>query len=50
MSNKEEGQPQDSLFADQLKDQFAFFYAVTIVAIEAYKKARDHYQKQSKNQ
>lgn len=31
---------QDELFFDQLKDQFAFFYALTMVAIDAYKQAR----------
>lgn len=36
---------QDELFFDQLKDQFAFFYAVTVSAMEAMKKARANYQK-----
>lgn len=31
---------QDELFFDQLKDQFAFFYALTMVAMDAYKQAR----------
>ena len=32
--------PTDELFFDQLKDQFAFFYALTMVAMDAYKQAR----------
>ena len=31
---------KDELFFDQLKDQFAFFYALTMVAMDAYKQAR----------
>ena len=31
---------KDELFFDQLKDQFAFFYALTMVAMYAYKQAR----------
>ena len=31
---------KDELFFDQLKDQFAFFYALTMMAMDAYKQAR----------
>ena len=31
---------KDELFFDQLKDQFAIFYALTMVAMDAYKQAR----------
>lgn len=31
---------KDELFFDQLKDQFATFYALTMVAMDAYKQAR----------
>lgn len=42
-SNRDKAQQdtsQDELFFDQLKDQFAFFYALTMVAIDGYKQAR----------
>ena len=34
------GASKDELFFDQLKDQFAIFYALTMVAMDAYKQAR----------
>ena len=34
----------DEIFFDQLKDQFAFFYALTMAGIEAYHYARQHYR------
>ncbi len=33
----------DEFFFELLKDQFVFFYALTNVAIEAYKSARKNY-------
>ena len=36
---------QEELFFEQLKDQFVFFYAVTVAAMQALKQARSHYQK-----
>lgn len=38
--HKQKTTVSDELFFDQLKDQFAFFYALTVAAMEAYKKAR----------
>lgn len=49
MSQKNHPEAQDELFFDQLKDQFAFFYAATITAMEAYKKLRADYQKKAQN-
>lgn len=49
MSQKKRPEAQDELFFDQLKDQFAFFYAATVTAMEAYKKLRADYQKKAKN-
>ena len=37
----------DEIFFDQLKDQFAFFYALTMAGIEAYHYARQHYRPKS---
>ena len=34
----------EELFFDQLKDQFAFFYAVTMAGIEVYHYARRQYR------
>ena len=39
MSDKQHDN-EDELFFDQLKDQFVFFYAVTITAMEAVKELR----------
>ena len=33
----------DEIFFDQLKDQFALFYALTMAGIEVYHYARQHY-------
>ena len=45
MSDKHRHEAQDELFFDQLKDQFALFYALTVSAMEAYKQLRKDYQK-----
>ena len=45
MSKAPDKDEADELFFDQLKDQFVFFYAATLTAMEAYKKVRAHYQK-----
>ena len=37
-------QDVDEIFFDQLKDQFAFFYALTMAGIEVYHYAREHYR------
>ena len=34
----------DEIFFDQLKDQFSFFYALTMAGIEIYHYARQHYR------
>ena len=47
MQDKHTSHEQDELFFDQLKDQFVFFYAVTVTAMEAIKKARANYQKKN---
>ena len=41
---------KDELFFDQLKDQFAFFYALTMVAMDAYKQARKARQQEMKEE
>ena len=43
MSERDDKQQTDELFSDQLKDQFAFFYAVTLSAMELYRQARKQY-------
>ena len=45
MSESHQTDNQDELFFDQLKDQFALFYALTVSAMEAYKQLRKDYQK-----
>ena len=35
----------DELFSNHLKDQFVFFYALTNVAIQAYKYASKNYNR-----
>ena len=47
MQDKQPSHEQDELFFDQLKDQFVFFYAVTVSAMEALKQARANYQKKN---
>lgn len=47
MQDKHRSHEQDELFFDQLKDQFVFFYAVTVSAMEALKQARANYQKKN---
>ena len=47
MTEHNDKQEQDELFLGQLKDQFVFFYAATITAIDAYKQAREQYQNRS---
>ena len=44
MSEKNRQESQDELFFDQLKDQFAFFYAVTVTAMAAFKKLREDHK------
>lgn len=39
--NKED---MDEIFFDQLKDQFAFFYALTVAAMDMYHYAREDYR------
>lgn len=39
----DDDQEIDEIFFDQLKDQFAFFYALTMAGIEVYHYARRHY-------
>ena len=39
----DDDQEIDEIFFDQLKDQFAFFYALTMAGIEVYHYARQHY-------
>ena len=48
MSEKDRQVAQEELFFDQLKDQFAFFYAATVTAMAAYKSLRADYQKKAK--
>ena len=43
MKQKRSETKDDEFFFDLLKDQFVFFYALTNVAIEAYKSARESY-------
>ena len=43
MKQKSSETEDDEFFFDLLKDQFVFFYALTNVAIEAYKSARKNY-------
>ena len=43
MKQKRNNKENDEFFFDLLKDQFVFFYALTNVAIEAYKSARKSY-------
>ena len=43
MKHKSSETEDDKFFFDLLKDQFVFFYALTNVAIEAYKSARENY-------
>ena len=50
MSEKNRHEAPDELFFDQLKDQFAFFYAATVTAMEAYKNLRADYQKKGRDQ
>ena len=46
MKKKSNVTKNSEFFLDLLKDQFVFFYALTNVAIEVYKKARkDYYSK-----
>ena len=45
--NNGDDQEIDEIFFDQLKDQFAFFYALTMAGIEAYHYARQHYRPKS---
>ena len=46
MKQKRNVTKNSEFFLDLLKDQFVFFYALTNVAIEVYKKARkDYYAK-----
>lgn len=47
MTGQKDNQEQDDLFIEHLKDQFVLFYALTVTAIETYKYAREHYQKQA---
>lgn len=44
MSDKHRHEAQDELFFDQLKDQFALFYALTVSAMEAYKQLRKNHK------
>ena len=44
MTHKQDNEPSDELFFEQLKDQFVFFYALSITLMESYKKARAQYQ------
>lgn len=40
---------EDELFFDQMKDQFVFFYAATLTAMEIFKQLRaSHQQKAEK--
>ena len=43
----DDDQEIDEIFFDQLKDQFAFFYALTMAGIEVYHYARQHYHPKS---
>ena len=43
----DDDQEIDEIFFDQLKDQFAFFYALTMAGIEVYHYARQHYHSTS---
>ena len=43
MKRKRSDTKDDEFFFGLLKDQFVFFYALTNVAIEAYKSARENY-------
>ena len=47
MRDNHKSHEQDELLFDQLKDQFVFFYAVTVSAMEALKQARANYQKKN---
>ena len=42
-NRNDDDQEIDEIFFDQLKDQFAFFYALTMAGIEVYHYARQHY-------
>ena len=44
MDAHDDDQEVDEIFFDQLKDQFAFFYALTMAGIEAYHYTREHYR------
>jgi len=46
-NRNDDDQEIDEIFFDQLKDQFAFFYALTMAGIEAYHYARQHYRPKS---
>ena len=47
VKNDGDDQEIDEIFFDQLKDQFAFFYALTMAGIEVYHFARQHYHPKS---
>lgn len=41
---------EDELFFDQLKDQFVFFYAATLTAMEIMKQLRTKHQNKAEQQ
>lgn len=41
---------EDELFFDQLKDQFVFFYAATLTAMEIMKQLRTNHQNKAEQQ
>ena len=47
MTENQNHQNEDEIFFDHLKDQFVFFYALTIAGMEAFKQARGAYLKKT---
>ena len=47
MTENQNPQNEDEIFFDHLKDQFVFFYALTIAGMEAFKQARGAYLKKT---
>lgn len=45
MEKEQSNTKEDEVLFDHLKDQFAFFYALTIAGMESFKHVRQHYHK-----
>ena len=45
MEKEQPNTKEDEVLFDHLRDQFAFFYALTIAGMESFKHFRQHYHK-----